>query len=57
MRSGSRLSSIVVTNPLRQLFSSRCSQYKHQLCNGFSRRNSPSFRCACDCHDESESKL
>jgi len=57
MKNESRLSSIVVTNPLRYLFSSRCSQYKHKLCNGFSKHNPPSFKCMCDCHDEIEIEL
>jgi len=51
MKNESRLSSVLVTNPLQHLFSTRCSQYKHRLCSGFSKRNSPSFMCACDCHE------
>ena len=51
MKSESRLSSILVTHPLRHLFSSFCSQYKHKLCSGSTRRNPPSFKCACGCHD------
>lgn len=38
----------------REMLSRRCWSANHGLCSGNSRKNPPTNKCPCDCHNEKQ---